>query len=288
MAFFYLQESKEQNKLKLKINSILNKIEENIDENKILITLPIKKDSKLKRKKIKKFVEKICKYNVKSITLSSNLYDKEILKNELYAMNINILNGQYLFKFLTEEIINYICKKSKQNPENLEIAILTNDVSNTNKQIIMELSERVKIINIVTNHINEFRALEDVLYNDKGIMIKLSNNYKKALIKADIIINIDFPEEIFNKYLIPNKCIIINMNNGIKIKSKKFNGVNISDYNINMPKKYQIEGFRDEFVYENYVFNKEYTLARKQIVEDKIKIKNLIGENGVIDSKEFI
>lgn len=285
MALFFLQESKEKNKYIFKINSILNKIEERVDENKIFLTLPINKN--VKYKKIKKLINKLERYRIKTVILSNELYNKEELKNELYSRNINILDGKYLFKILTEDIINYICKKSKTKIEKKEISILTNDKSKINEEIIIELAEKVKTLNIVTNHIDEFKNLEDYLYNEKGIIIKVSNNYKIALQKTDIIINLDIPEETINKYLIPNKSIIININGGIKIKSKKFNGINVNDYNIRIPNKYKIEGFNNKFIYEGNVLNKEYTKARKQILEDKIRIENLIGEKGVINQKEY-
>ncbi|MGN1302018.1 MAG: hypothetical protein ACI4U9_05835 [Clostridia bacterium] len=286
MAIFFIEERKEKNKYKLKINNLLSKIEEKADGDRVFLSLPIKED-KIKEKKIKKLVKQMQKYKIKTAVLSENLYNIEILKNELYSMNINILDGKYLFKLLTEETIKYICKKTNTNEEKIELSFLTNDVNNINKEIIKGLAEQVKTLNIITNHIEEFRNIEDYLYNEKGIIIKISNNYKTALQKTNIIINMDFPEETINKYFIPRKCMIININSGIKIKTKKFNGININGYNIIIPPKYKIEGYNDKFIYESNLLGKEYEIARKQIIEDKIKIKNLIGEKGVINNKEF-
>lgn len=286
MALFFIEESRE-NKFKLKINNILNKIEEKADGNRIFLSLPIKKD-KIKEKKIKKLVKQMQKYKIKTAILSENLYNIETLKNEIYSVNINILDGKYLFKLLIGEIIKYICKKTNTSVEKMEISFLTNDVNNINKEIIISLAEKVKTLNIITNHIEEFRNIEDYLYNEKGIIIKISNNYKTALQKTNIIINMDFPEDTINKYSIPIKCIIVNINGGIKIKTKKFNGININSYNIIIPPKYKIEGYNDKFVYESNLLGKEYKIARKQILEDKIKIKNLIGEKGIISNREFL
>lgn len=287
MALFFIEESRERNRYKLRINNILNKIEEETDGNKIFLRLPIKSNVKIKDKKIKKLIKRLEEYKMKTAVLSKELYSNIKLKNHLYSKNINILDGKYLFKLLTEEIISYICKKSNMEIEKTEISILTNDVCYINKEIIIELAQKVKTLNIVTNHIEEFKNLEDYLYNEKGIIIKLSNNYKTALSKTNIIINIDFPEEAINKYSIPNKSIIVNMNGGIKIKSKKFNGININDYNIIIPEKYKIEGYDDKFIYESMLLNSEYKKAIEQILEDKIKIKDLIGEKGVVNNREF-
>ena len=288
MALFFIEESRENKfKFKLKINNILNKIEEKIDGNRVFISLPIKKN-KMKEKKVKKLVKQMQKYKIKTAILSENLYNIETLKNEIYSVNINILDGKYLFKLLIGEIIKYICKKTNTSVEKMEISFLTNDVNNINKEIIISLAEKVKTLNIITNHIEEFRNIEDYLYNEKGIIIKISNNYKTALQKTNIIINMDFPEDTINKYSIPIKCIIVNINGGIKIKTKKFNGININSYNIIIPPKYKIEGYNDKFVYESNLLGKEYKIARKQILEDKIKIKNLIGEKGIISNREFL
>lgn len=286
MTLFFIEESKEKNKCKLKINNILNKIQEKTDGNKVFLSLPIKRE-KIKEKKIKKLVKQMQKYRIKTVVLSDNLFNIETLKNGLYSININILDGKYLFKLLTEEVIKYICKKTKTDIEKMEISILTNDVNNTNNAMIIGLAEKVKMLNIITNHVSEFKTMEDYLLNEKGIVIKISNNYKTALKKTNIIINIDFAEEDINKYSLPSKCVIVNLNSEIKIKTKKFNGINIIDYNIIIPPKYKIEGYNNKFVYESNLLEKGYEVAKKQIQEDKIKIKNLIGKNGVINSKEF-
>lgn len=286
MTLFFIEESKEKNKYKLKIKNILNKIDEKIEGNRTFLELPINED-KIKERKIKKLAKQMQKYKIKTAILSEKLYNIEILKNELYAMNINILDGKYLFKLLIEEIIQYICKKTNINIEKTEVSFLTNDVSNINKEIIISLAEKVKTLNIITNHINEFECLEDYLYNEKGIIIKISNNYKTALSKTNIIINMDFPEEIINKYYIPSKCIIINTKGRIKIKTKQFNGININDYNIIIPKKYTIDGFSNKAIYESNLLDKKYEMSRRQIVEDKVRIKNLIGEKGTINNREF-
>lgn len=287
MALFFLQESKQKNKCKIIVNNFLNKIEERKEGHIVFLELPIKTCDKIKDKKIKRIVKKIEMYNIKTMLLSERLYRIEGLKIGLQAKNIKILEGKYLFKLLIKDSISYICKKNKTNIEKMKISILTNEPSDINKKIIIDLAERVKTINIVTNYIEEFKEVEEYLFNEKGIIVKISNNYKTAMQKTDIIINIDFTEETINKYLIPNKCIIINIKDNIKIKSKKFSGININNYNIIVPKKYQIKEYKDSQVYESYIINKEYKEAMKQIIEDKIQIQNLVGEKGIISNKEF-
>ena len=51
-------------------------------------------------------------------------------------------------------------------------------------------------------------------------MITINNNKKKSLTKSDIILNIDFPNELINKYRIAENANIINIKGETKIKQK--------------------------------------------------------------------
>lgn len=283
MTCFYIKESKEKNKLKLLYKYIFNKLE--IKDN--IIELPIKVEQKLKNKKIKKIVQKLKEYNVRVAALSIGLEKQNQLKNEMYSNDMNVLDGRYLFKMLSKNILEYICKKSKCKMQDIEVSILVNDANDLNKEIILNLAEEVKTLNVITNNINSFKDIEEDLYDEKGIIINISNNKKKSLLKSKIILNLDFCEEDVNLYDIPKICVIVNTSNEIKIRTKKFNGICINYFNIIMPTKYKISGFEDEILYESLIFNLKYREAINIILEDKIRIKNLIGENGVISNNEF-
>lgn len=109
------------------------------------------------------------------------------------------------------------------------------------------------------------------------------------MLKSKIIINLDFPEELINQYDINNKAIIINILEKISIYKKKFNGVSINYFRINMPEKYVMPEFNDEIIYESIIYQyKELEDIRDRIVKDKIKIKKLIGNNGLVEEKEII
>ena len=127
----------------------------------------------------------------------------------------------------------------------------------------------------------------DNAYEELGILIKLTNNMRTNLKKSDIIINIDFPEEQINKLNIPNNAIILNIPRNININSKKFSGINIKTWETKIPDKYKSEDFLDISMYEAQIYSKPNFQIFKQIQNDKIKIGNLIGKNGVINNKEF-
>jgi len=107
-------------------------------------------------------------------------------------------------------------------------------------------------------------------------------------LKSEIIINIDFPQELINKYKIYDKAIIINTHEKININSKRFNGININSYNIYIPDECMLPDFQNEIVYESLLYGEKYKEIIKKITKDKIKVNNLIGNNGIIKEREFV
>lgn len=275
----------------IKIKKIFNIVEFSEDNGKTTITLPLFKSNKIRNKKIIKIAKRINKKlydnNIENVVLSNYLEENEILKQKLYCQNINILDGRYLFYLLIPEIIEYILKRQKVKLQNGEVTLLINDFTQNNAKIITYIAQNVKRVNIVTNHSNKFKKIEDYLYNELGVILNITNNKSKSLSNANLIINIDFPEEIINKYEINSNAIIVNIFNEIKIRAKKFNGININYYKACIPKEYQIDGFQNNLVYENSIYKYSYENARKDIIANKIRIKKLVGINGDISENEF-
>ena len=275
----------------IKIKKIFNIVEFSEDNGKTTITLPLFKSNKIRNKKIIKIAKRINKKlydnNIENVVLSNYLEENEILKQKLYCQNINILDGRYLFYLLIPEIIEYILKRQKVKLQNGEVTLLINDFTQNNAKIITYIAQNVKRVNIVTNHINKFKKIEDYLYNELGVILNITNNKSKSLSNANLIINIDFPEEIINKYEINSNAIIVNIFNEIKVRAKKFNGININYYKACIPKEYQIDGFQNNLVYESSIYKYSYENARKDIIANKIRIKKLVGINGDISENEF-
>lgn len=118
-------------------------------------------------------------------------------------------------------------------------------------------------------------------------MLSISNNKRKSLFESKIVINIDFPEESINKYKIYDNSIIINISDKINVQSKRFNGVNVNYYKIQIPLEYRLEGFQNEIVYESLIYGKKYKEIKEKIMQDKIEINKLIGNNGIITQYEI-
>ena len=274
-----------------KIKCFFNIINVENKSDKIIYNLPIFYNENKSKNKLEKLSKRIIKSleedGLNNVFLSKYLSDSNELKNCLYSKNINILNGRYLFKCLIKETIIYILKIRNEDIKRTEISMLVNDFNEFNQNLVIDIAKEVKALNIITNHINKWKKVEENLYNEYGILINISNNKKSSLACSKIIFNLDFPSEIINQYKIYDMAIIVNILEKVQIKSKKFSGINVNYFEIKMPKKYKLDCFKNELVYESMIYKKELYKARKIILNDKIKIKKLIGNNGIIKENEF-
>ena len=270
MNYIYIREAKETcdiiKRIILKIKYFFNIIDTETEKEKIIYLLPIFAGKKIGRRKIKKMVKKIInkleKAGARHVILSKYIETLKQLKNNLYSVNINILDGRYLFKCLLYDITEYIIKIKK---EDIKKTILLNDFNDINKELIIYIAKNVKTVNVVTNHFSKCKKIENYLYSEYGILLNISNNKKVCLSKAKIILNLDFPEEVLNQYIIYNRAIIINILGKTPIHSKKFNGININYFRIDIPEEYKIEGFNNEVIYEGLLYrNNLYSAKNKK------------------------
>ena len=205
------------NLIRVKENTIILPINEKMTENKI---------EKLAMKTYKK-ITKIS--NSKKIVLSKEMKEEEKYINYLNTYGMEISDGRWLFEILLTDIVKYITEKQKI--EKVNISILINDLTDIEFNNIKILAQKYNMINIVTNHIEKFRKLENQL-KEEGIIITITNNKKKSLMKSNIIVNVDFPKELLNKYSLNENACIINLKKIVKITQKRFNGLTVNDYEI--------------------------------------------------------
>lgn len=241
-----------------------------------------------KEKNIKKIVNKLIKNEVTNVVLSKELYQNMSLINAINSSNIKIFDGRWLEKYLTIEILNYIINKKDIKRQEIEIAITTNEITDLVIELIRILSKQYKRLTIVTNHISKLRKIEKEIYDTDGILIVVSNNQKKSLAKAQIILNMDFNKEVLNNYQIYEEAIIINLEGNMKIESKRFNGININDYEIETGReeiiwRENMKKFRTKDLVESVLYMKDtFNNIRKKIIKNNISIKELYGINGPI------
>ena len=217
------------------------------------------------------------------LVLSDELNKEEVVKI-LHKYNVKFLNGNLAKKKLIFKVLEYINKMQTQKNSQREITVLVNENNKINLNILNRLAFESKSLKIVSQKICEFKKLEEKLYKENGIAIQFSNSYSKSLKKSEIIINLDFSEQLINEYEINKKAIIINTKDKIKIKSKMFNGVLINSVLIKLPQnikkiKYMYE-FNNLLVYESLIEN--------NLEDANVKILKLIGINGNIEKRDFL
>lgn len=268
--------------------------------NKTIVILPVLQSEELSETKQEKLANKIAKrlYDKpnQNLVLSNDL-DLPVFKNCLYSQNCNILDGRWLFNYLLTNVVDYVAQKQSKDANVLEVSIMTNDNSECFLKLIIEIAQKVKMLNIITNDIEKFRSVERYLYESKGIIVRLTNNRKKALLKSSLILNLDFEEEHVNQYVIPKKAIIVNTSGRISIFSKRFSGINCNYYRISLPERYKIwfeenniyHGFDEAILYESMLYKKgSYESIMKEISENQSKIEALVGNKGNISDSEFV
>ena len=280
---YYVQETDKPNFL-FKLFNIVR-----LQEDKIILPIGEEKIRSKRAEKLAKKTKKILdKTNCNKIVLSKAMKTQEIYKNYLYSYNINIVEGRWLFEVLSKQILEYVIKKEKMKKEETRLSILVNEITDNFLQNIKEIVKQYKSVNIVTNHIEKFKRIEEKILQEDGIMITVTNNKKKSLAKSEIILNVDFPTELINQYYIYEEAIIINLRGNVKINRKRFNGININDYKMKF-------NYLDEFdydknnlydkkdIYEAQIYQKQpYQEVIKRIKKDKVKIVGLIGNKTVL------
>lgn len=228
---------------------------------------------------------------IKLVCLSQELLGNSEFVEFIKGQSIEILKGKWLFDYLILKSIEHIVQNKKEELESQNISIFTNDITDIMVYNIIELADKVKILNIVTLRPEKFKTLKKKLFNEKEIVLNINN--KKELLKSDIVINYDFNEQTVNKYTLSKKCCIINLKNEIKINSKTFEGINIYSYKIEIPNKYLkeymfLKDFNEEILYESFIYKR--TSAKNivnEINNDGVYISFLEDKNGKIKKSDY-
>lgn len=261
---------------------ILGKIKFEKDNCKIYLNLE-------KEKNIQKVIKKLIKNEASNVVLSKELCENKNLINALNAYGINIFDGRWLIKYLSIELLNYIISQKNIKKEETEIAITTNEITDLSIETIKILAKQYKRTTVVTNHIEKLRKIEKEMYDKEGILISITNNQKKSLLRSQIILNIDFNKETLNKYNINENAVILNSEGDMKIENKRFNGINVNDYEVEVGREEIIwrdnmQKFRTKDLLESVLYMKDtYNNIRNKIGKNKISIKELYGVNGKIE-----
>lgn len=275
---FYIEKNDKPNWIEDKLKLI--KLKENVIMIPDLEKIEEKNIEKI-AKRTKKIIDKHSRS--KKIAVSKELQKNESYINYLDSYGMEIADGRWLFQVLLTKITEYIIKKKKI--EKVHISILVNNINDIELENIKEIAKKYKNVNVVTNHMERLRNIEKQL-EEEGIIIAVTNNKKKSLLKSDLILNIDFPKELINKYRINENAIIVNTKGKIKINEKRFNGLNVHNYEIDFREDKKDEKILNQKyylkdLYEAELYKKQRLDAiRQKIKVDKVEIKKLILNNG--------
>ena len=241
-----------------------------------------------KGKNTRKLVKRLLLNETNNVVIDKELITCEKLINLLKSNDIKIFDGKWLEKYLILDILEYIINKKQIIKAETEIAITANEITDLLIEMIKILSKQYKKLTIVTNHIEKLRKIEKEIKEKEGILIILSNNKNKSLLKSQVIINMDFNQELINQYKIYEEAIIINAEENIRIDAIRFNGIVINDYEIEIGRKEfiwreGIEKYRQRDLIEAELYVRDtYKNIRKKIQKNNIKIKELYGINGIV------
>lgn len=293
---YYIQEDDKPSWFYKKFNII------KMEGNKIILPMEIKKidenekdkgnseiDEKNSNKKAQKLAKKtkriLDKTNSKKLVISKNVKQLTNYINYLYSYNYEIVDSRWLFEVLSVKVLNFIVEKKKLQKEEMKVGILVNDLTEYTLENIRIIVKQYKSVKIITNHIEKFNKIEEQILEEDGIIIEVNNNKKMSLAKTDVILNIDFPSELINKYNINDEAIIVNIKGNVKINKKRFKGININNYEIKFERNEDFEevDFNKYKLAELYSVKLNKKTPYKNIVEiinkDKVEIKMLQGLN---------
>ena len=98
----------------------------------------------------------------------------------MYTYGFDIVDGKWLFEVISCEVLDYIVNLKNIKKEDTEISILVNYITQNTLENIKKIARQYKRLNIVTNHIEKFKKIEEELYNKEGIMIIVTIIRKKV------------------------------------------------------------------------------------------------------------
>ena len=253
------------------------------------IILPISNKENFNDYKAKNLVRKIKKIlyrtGCKTIVLSKYLKRQKNFIKLLKNYEIGIIDGKWLFSILSSKVLDYIAEKEKLRKEEINVSIL---LDKEDKDYIMENIKNIiktyRSVNIVTPNLGKLKKMEKDIFEQEGTMLTITNNKKKSLLRSKIILNVDFTSEQVNKYNIPDEAIIVNLNGNVEINKKRFNGLNLNDYEISFENFEEFDYDKDKLyfqkdIYESSIYKKQpYEYIEKKIKKDKVNIIKLIGK----------
>lgn len=267
-------------------------------DNNYIIAINLKDEIKIK----KKLIKYILKFKINALIFSKSLERKFELEFKEYIaqknINIEIINGKKVMEFMQFDILQYIMEKQGTDMKQENIFIVFKSEKNLRLNFFTKFIENFKMTNIVTNEVAKFRNIQDNLLENENILISVSNNKRKALKRAKYILNINLKKEELEKYNINRNAIIINVRENIIFDNLNFDGININNINIKLSdeciekfemlnNKYDIKKIYESILLCENIRSMDVEKIYEKIKKDEVQVKEIIGNNGVIEDEEL-
>ena len=161
-----------------------------------------------------------------------------------------------------------------------------------NKDTFFDISDIFKGINFVTTRHGYIRRIEKTILKHNDTPTSVSNNRRKALLRAKILINFDFDNDLLSEFEINKDCIIVNLSNNKISLRKNFRGCIIDGVKICFKNRYEkhinSDKYNIEELYKSYIQNLDYCKAVEHNNLNDCKIINLVGNRGIILNDEIV
>lgn len=270
--------------------------------NNYVITVFNKEKNRVK----KRLVKYIRKLKIEAIVFSKELEGefKEEICDLLFVeeqddkIKIKMINGKKLMEYMQFDILKYILDKQTCDMKQTDVYLIFKKEENLDLNFLKKFIENFRMTNIVTNDMQRLKNVQENLLENEGILIAVSNNKKKALKRAKYIINVNLNKEELEKYNINREAIIINAKENVKYDAPCFAGINVNYFNIQLPDEYMetFDELHGDFdlvkLYESILLSDNFHKRKIEDIEeridrDEVKVEKLIGNNGIIEEKEF-
>jgi len=155
-------------------------------------------------------------------------------------------------------------------------------------EMIRKLCQHFKTINIATHQIRKFDNIEKEIYESQGLILNITNHFKKVCAKSQLVFNFDFQEKDFEKLIFLPDAIIVHLKQNMEVKQSNFKGKIIDFYGIDLPVQYKklydkLHRFNSSRLYESFIYkHTSVSNILKEIQKDHITMISLEKEDTLV------